>query len=376
MGGGLYTVGVFIPIRYAVVVAGLLIFAIEARAQQADVVVRVRVIDSANAPVGGADVSIVQGLKDVRASGVTDAAGVHFLHILRDSGQRELVARKIGFARANMFFFPRRDTIVLTVTMHRVVQKLETVKVSEREDLKRKSYHVDADEIENATRPILDGLDVITKLKPDIISGRMPGCGWKYIWVNGKLIQGVIQDPMVAGRVHIPLGRAKTPARRIPLLAPAEFPNDLPTIMASIKPEHIEEMNFLDCFDMSIKNTKCSAALYVVLKDGIGFDPGGRGSYVLEPKETKAASARPYRARLLGLYDEMTGDPIAGASVSDTLSGITAMTTATGTISLLFLPEGTSTLKISKPGYNDLKVDVSISPKDTLPVTLVLSRPQ
>src|ERR1043166_9155423 len=123
-----------------------------------DVVVRVQVVDSVNVAVSGADVSIFEGLTDVRARGVTDDHGRTTLIIKRDDSQRELIARKIGFARASMFFRPQRDTIGVRVVMHRPAQQLEAVKVTEREDAKRKSYHVDADEIAASTRPILDGM--------------------------------------------------------------------------------------------------------------------------------------------------------------------------------------------------------------------------
>ena len=44
---------------------------------------------------------------------------------------------------------------------------LAPVAINEREDIKRKSYHTDADEIANFNRPLIDGMDILTKLKPD-----------------------------------------------------------------------------------------------------------------------------------------------------------------------------------------------------------------
>jgi hypothetical protein len=376
-----------LPPVLAAFLAAFLAVSLGAQVPQApSVVVRARVVDSANVPIAGAEVSVLEGLKDVRATGLTDAAGRITLIIMRGEGQRELVARKIGLARSGTFFRPQRDTVSLQIAMHRVVQALEAVKVNAREDVKRKSYHVDADEIANSERLIIDGMDVLTKLKPDILFGRMPGCGVQNVWVNGKLIRYPLPNAMVQARRGLtPSPKMKPSSGRpppVPRLQNAS--EDVLTVVASIHPEHIEEMTYLDCFDNSMNHTRGSSALYVVLKEGIGFEMDGKGSYVkdlkelpfLPPDSTPVLPDLSYRRRLLGIFDELTGKPVAGASVTDVLTGTTAMTTVTGTVSLGFLPEGSSSIRIAKPGYAELKLDVAISPRDTMPITLILSKPK
>lgn len=81
-----------------------------------------------------------------------------------------------------------------------------------------------------------------------------------------------------------------------------------------------------------------------------------------------------YRARLLGVFDETTGEPVEGVRVLDLVSGSSVQTTSTGTVSLRFLPEGGSLVRLTKVGYQPRTMTVAISPSDTTPITLVMAR--
>ena len=80
----------------------------------------------------------------------------------------------------------------------------------------------------------------------------------------------------------------------------------------------------------------------------------------------------PYRGRVVGVFDASTGQAIEGAEVRDLRSNSWALTTTTGTVSLVFLPEGGSLVRIRKIGYSPLAQFIAISEGDTVPVTLIL----
>ena len=91
------------------------------------------------------------------------------------------------------------------------------------------------------------------------------------------------------------------------------------------------------------------------------------------PAARVATDSLAYRHRLLGVFDERTGDPLQGAEVRDMYSGTVALTTATGTVSLAFLPAGRTLVVIRKLGYLPRSVFVTISRTDTAALTLLLA---
>jgi hypothetical protein len=362
-----------------------------------DVIVR----DSAGTPVAGAEASVVQGVNDARAGGTTDDRGhisLSIADIVSAHTDYQLVVRKIGYTRFERFFRFVHDTMTQEVGLRRVPQELTPVVVTAEEDIKRKSYFIDAETIANSDRVLLDATDILAKLRPYMICGRScspmghisarlqspfracpmlvlsqtlcpatpaePPSPNTNVWVNGQRLRMVIPDEMAM-------------ARQTGLLSGLS-PGTM-TVLSEIKPEHIAQMTYVDEFDTSIGKIGSEGGLFVVLKDGVVYEPG-KASYVPEvpvkaAATTASATTMPsYRFRLLGVYDPSTGAPIEGAIITDLTSGTSAKSSSTGTVSLAFLPEGTTPMRISKPGFEDLSIAVEISANATSPLTLILTK--
>ncbi len=85
-------------------------------------------------------------------------------------------------------------------------------------------------------------------------------------------------------------------------------------------------------------------------------------------------TTRRVRIRILGVFDDETGEPIEGADVSDLVSGLTVRTTKTGTVPLYLADTTTTLIRIKKLGYQQSLFTLRISPRDTIPVTTTLLR--
>ena len=87
--------------------------------------------------------------------------------------------------------------------------------------------------------------------------------------------------------------------------------------------------------------------------------------------QAQAQALPAYRHRLLGVFDS-EGKPLAGVEVIDVKTGTTALTTATGTVTLAFLPEGGADVRVRQVGYVPVTQFIRIGPADTVPVTVIL----
>lgn len=334
----------------------------------------------------------MHGLTSVLARATTDDRGAQTLTIPRTGQDHELVVRRIGFRRVDLFFSDTTPGLVFDVRLRRVVATLDTIRVTAEENVRRKSYFIDAEAIEQANRPIVDALDVVMKLRPEMIwsrtgkpdrlgqHGATTGRGsipsarasisqaarWgncppvQDVWVNGSRVRLVPIDPLAVRR------RTGDATAMNATIA---------TVLASIKPEHIAEMEYHPCTENADElPARASNAIVVTLKLGVGYAPV-TGSYVLASAPTPATHAQPSLPfRILGVFDGDTGEPIPDVHVVDVATGTFARTTTTGTVSLGFIPAGNWRLTFEKPGYDSLSMPIMISPRDTNPITVVMAR--
>lgn len=80
------------------------------------------------------------------------------------------------------------------------------------------------------------------------------------------------------------------------------------------------------------------------------------------------------RARVLGVFDRQTGEPIEGVEVRDYANGFTALTTRTGTVALLLADTLGTLVNIKKIGYTPQTIMVGTAVKDTVPLTIDMLR--
>ena len=76
--------------------------------------------------------------------------------------------------------------------------------------------------------------------------------------------------------------------------------------------------------------------------------------------------------RLLGVFDDATGQPVGGAEVLNLATQKKAVTSVTGAVSLAGLEPGVTVFHIRKIGYASRMQTVVVSPTDTASVTMVL----
>jgi hypothetical protein len=360
-------------------------------AQSRTITIRVLATDSTGAPIADADVSLVRGLNAVLAHGTTNVTGKRQLVLSRAEGDYQVVVRKVGYTRSDLFFtVAARDTLSFDVRVARALAVLDTVTVNAESAIRLREYHINADQIANSSRAVADGWDVVERLRPEMISSllgqRDNVTGYHYtgtapplqaVFVNGHRIFLTTTDQMFWSRLRTSrtFGAVMSPSDREPGRA-----IEAAAILASIHSEHIAEMHYVPPSENTGDVNQGGNAVFVVLKLGVSFEPG-RGSFIANDSLARPMLAayptdgfKRYRFRLLGVYDEVSGSPIANVKVIEASHGDWVLTSMTGTVSLFFVPDGGSRLRFEGVGYDAKTLDVSISPTDTLPVVVTLRK--
>src|SRR5205085_7853130 len=138
--------------------------------------------------------------------------------------------------------------------------------------------------------PLMSALDVISKLRPDMVAGRMghPDRIGQHVTTRGARRSPpsqTITRPYVAGSCsgltnvyvngkRIPFGPVDAEVRRTTPLNMSETPKFVLDILASIRPEHILELNYVDCMSNATERASAQNSVFVVLKPGVVYVPG------------------------------------------------------------------------------------------------------
>jgi hypothetical protein len=97
----------------------------------------------------------------------------------------------------------------------------------------------------------------------------------------------------------------------------------------------------------------------------------GMSSAVLAQPPANSAPPK-VRVRILGTFDRDTGAPIEGAEVRDLRTGLSSLTTNSGTVALFLADSGGTMIQIRKLGYSPQLLPVEA--RDTAAITVVMVR--
>jgi hypothetical protein len=88
-------------------------------------------------------------------------------------------------------------------------------------------------------------------------------------------------------------------------------------------------------------------------------------------REPVASLPRP-PLRIIGTYDETSGQPLAGVEIVETATGTSVFTSATGNANLgLIVPTG-GEIRLRKIGFEEQTMTVAMAPSDTTPITILM----
>ncbi|HEY5218285.1 MAG TPA: carboxypeptidase regulatory-like domain-containing protein [Gemmatimonadaceae bacterium] len=232
--------------------------------------------------IAGADILVIEGDSAV-ARAETDSSGRATITLHAVGADYDVVVRKLGFARADYFLAaPTPGEHRIGITLQPVAQQLAAVQTMAVSSERYRRLYVDADSIAASHRLLEDAVDIIAKLRPDMVYGLAggPSSGMRsfcpplqHLWVNGEEVfaENVTTEEIAIRRAA---GNYATRAL-LPYIASA---------IAHIHAEHIAEMHVTDCLDLSVGKDR-SDALFITLKPGVDYD-SSLGSYVRAMKDT------------------------------------------------------------------------------------------
>jgi hypothetical protein len=120
------------------------------------------------------------------------------------------------------------------------------------------------------------------------------------------------------------------------------------------------------------------AATFVSAASGIALLPLLSFSSIahaqVPPVRDPVASVPRPPLRIIGTFDESSGNPLPGVEVIEVATGASILTSATGSANLgLIVPTG-GQIQLRKIGYEEQTMTVSMAPSDTVPITIMMKK--
>jgi hypothetical protein len=234
----------------------------------------------------GVNVSVASD-SGMLASATTDSLGRASIGVPPSMSKLHFLARRVGYQPAQTILDrSRQDTLSVDVELEPIAQQLDSVRTTARAT--SMNYALGAAEIAQSRRTILDAYDALRALRPNMLGDVMRGCPFvQDLWINGR------RQPVYPNEI-VPLGDDVSPIRDDGSARPTvrssfppfHAPRSAP--LAMIRPEHIAEMRYVNCWSRPVAGMHSVNALFINLKPGVGFD-FRHGSHVVDSAAARAA---------------------------------------------------------------------------------------
>ena len=338
-------------LRRSLCSAVLMLAGAAAARAQSPAAVRVAVADTLGLPVPGMTVRLLRDSTVVR-SGRTAADGSYRFVVDSAYTGLELAVQKVGYVNTRRRVVPvGGSTIDVSVLVTPIATILDSVHINAHRTAEAIVPVIDADEIAQSGRNLTGLFALIAKLRPRF----------------GYVANRMAARPCLESQTRYYINEQ--------WVNPAQFDG-----LSDFPAHQVEFIQFVDCFDRSIENADHPGArhVYVTLKPGTHYAPG-KGVWVdsLPMRDAgkmadSGKALRVARGKLIGVYDEVSGDPLEGVEIKDLSNGMAVQTSVTGTASLFFTRTDVTMLGLSKLGYRPMTMTIGDPWADTIPITVTM----
>ena len=317
---------------------------------QSPTAVRVTVADTLGLPVSGMAVRLMSDSTVVRSGRTTSDGSYRFVVDSAYAGL-DLAVQKVGYVSTRRRVVPMRGaTIDVSVLVTPIATILDSVHINAHRTADDIVPVIDADEIARSGRNLTGIFGLIGKLRPRLTfltprrAARPCLESQTRYYINEQWVNPTQYDAL------------------------SDFPAD-----------KIAYVQFVDCFDRALEDDDHPGArhVYVTLKPNVHYSPA-RGvqidsaAFADAGKPDSGKALRVARGKLIGVYDEVSGDPIDGVEVKDIATGMSVHTTVTGTAALFFARTDATMLGLSKLGYRPMTMMIGDPWSDSIPITVTL----